>query len=165
MKLINKLSDITAHDLVSHWLSLFALICFLTIFASAATAQASGPLLVYETAAPGGDPSWLLVYEDGRIERDLAPYMKQAGRQVGTLDPVQLRAVHSLVKTVLNTPSTVRDEHLSTHAEADVGLVTLSVNRGGQHRSLQWRPVPGQALAAVYTQIDATLASLLYEPL
>ena len=143
-------------------LLLIAVIWIVAFLASGTVAHASQPLLTYETAAPGEAPSWLLVYADGRVERDLAPYMKQAGRQVGQLDSTQFAAIQRLVATVLAGDAQEIQQHAGNHAEDDLGLVSLTVAAEGESRSLSWRPVPGLDTGPAPIDVDSALASLLF---
>lgn len=167
MKSQDKATQKPRQEQFNQWLQIFALvfmIWFIAFMAISSSALAAGPLVTYETAVPGEAPSWLVVYEDGRIERDLAPYMKQAGRQVGQLDPVQMGKVTNLVRAVLNLDEAQPVEAAHSHADEDMGMVSLSVSLGGKHRSLQWRPVPGQGFKPqTMDGIDSVLTSLLYE--
>ncbi len=131
-------------------------------------AQAAEPLLTYETAAPGADPSWVIVYSDGQVERDLAPYMKQAGRQVGQLDPRLMSAVQDVVESLLDQAPAAAGhaaDHAGHRADMDMGEITLSVMSGGEYRTVTWHPVPGEEGNVVPAEVDATLASLVYADL
>ena len=115
----------------------------------------------YETAPPGAEPSWLIVYNDGRVVRDLAPYMKQAGHREGWLDAGQTQAVRTLAAELLEADEgAVNDSPESV----DMGLVTINVALHGKHKTLTFRPAP-DATERKTPWDSEVITSLLYQPL